>query len=1121
MKFNYLLGRPATGKSEHIFKSIKKDLEDESVKKIILLVPEQYTLQAEQDLINKMELSGMIKVQVQNFKSLARILRAKNGGKSRKIIDEIGLYMLISRAADKNRKGLKVFKTSYNKRGFVEDMVSTIGQFKKSCIDAELLKSRIVELEEDSALRNKLEDILLIYEHMQSHMDKAYLDENDILTQMRENIEKTDYFEGAKIYIDGFSTFSAKEYEVLEPIILKSKETTLALTMSNNRWDRDYSVFGPVVDTFNRINRILDSERVKSVEHIKKEKHENPRSSLAHLEKELFAYPTGKYEDSVEGIKINSYLNRNEEVENVAIRIVEMVMNKGARWKDILVVSNNTDMYQSIVKRVFSEYKIPYFLDETRDITSHNLIRYVLAILETVNKGFRYYDVFKAIKTNLTNLTEAESEALENYVLQFNIKGEGYFSEFSKGLEDYPGINGIREKFVENLPPIREFFKKKNSITDINKKVFEHMMKMNIKEKIDILVEEQEREGNLDISSETAQMWNILIDVLDQMTEMLGNTEVKLEEYVKLLEAGLSNYKIGIVPPTMDQVTVGNLERTKSSDIDHLFVIGVNDGILPAAIEDRGVLLEEDKLTLKEMGFDMKLEHERKIQEENYRIYSALTRPRKSLNITFPLADEEGRALRQSTLIDRIKFIYPKIRVISDINLGESKSTDKITSKDPTIKYLVKNFRDYIEGADIDESWFDVYKWYSRDGERESRVDDILGGLFYVNQQEYVDEEISRKLYSMPMKSSISRIEKFANCPFAHFVNYGLRPKERKKGIIKMPDVGSLLHSSIEHYSKELKRRGHDWKTVDKSLSDSTVDEVIDKMIGDFQNGIFLSSNRYRYMVNKLRRVSKKAVWTAASHLRSGEFEPRSYELKFGDGGIPPIVFQLPNGEELRLEGRIDRVDIYDDGEKSYVKVIDYKSGSKDFSLLEAYCGLQIQLVVYLEAVLRNKDLLVKNEMYPAGAFFFKIRDPIVNGSDMGEEQIEKDIAKEMKMSGLVLKDVNVVKLMDKDIAASSDILPAGLKKDGEFSARSSAFELEEIKALMEHVNSLIKAMAEEMMKGKVKIEPCKVNGTTSCAYCEFGSICRFDTDLEGNEYRKIRKLKDSEIKNKLKADME
>lgn len=1118
MKIRYILGRAGTGKTNRILDEIEYRLKENSNNKLFLLVPEQFTLQTEADLIFKKELEGIMRVEVLSFQRLGYKVLNEVGGIKRTAINELGKIMVLKKLFEENSKNLSVFNKASKKDGFLANFCQLISELKKDDIHTEIIEKKAEAITQDNMLKRKLKDIALIYSKFNEYMNGKYTDDEDKLNLVIEKLDKSTYFDDAEIWVDGFNSFSALEYKILEKLLIKCRKLNISLTLDINN-PNDYILFRPTANTYERLRGIAQNNGVKETKTILDIDLKYKNQEIWHLERELFAYPYNKYEKQTERVQVFYSLNQYTEIENVASKIVTLARDKNYRWRDISVVCNMIDLYSSTIKRVFSEYDIPYFIDDKRSITNNPIVKFIISGLEIVSRNFRYEDVFKLIKTGFSDLEKNEYETLENYVLRFGIKGDKWLNDFvyGEGESELEVINEIRNKFICHLSAFKKKLKKKNRIDDLTKYMFEFLKDMNIEEKLNNLIDKQKEKGYLELVNENTQIWNIVMEVLDQLVEILGDKKVTVNEYVKILESGLSEYEIGLIPPTMDQVLIGSLDRSRSHDIKALFVVGVNDGILPSAIEDGGLLLDDEKEEMKNIGIDISSDSETRASEEDFSVYASFTKPSEHLFISYALSDNEGKTVRPSMLIDKLKKIFGKLTITSDIVKSKETELSFIGTPMSTFKYLIENLRLKLDGKEIGEIWWDVYHWYFNEEVWKEKLKLVIEGLYHKNQQERIDEEYTRQIYQLPLRSSISRLEKYVNCPYSHFIKYGLDPDERKVHEIKSPDVGLLFHNSIEEFSKELTVENLSWDQIDRNKSDEIVEKIMDKMIDEFQHGLLLSTHRYKYMVNRLKRISKRALWTITEHIRKGDFVPMQHEVSFGDGPkskIPPIIINLPNGEEVRLEGRIDRVDILEGENGDFVKIIDYKSGSRAFNLSEAYYGLQIQLLVYADAIISNGDKIIKNDIYPAGVFYFRVDDPMIESDEEDIEIIEKEIAKKLKLDGVIIKDINIVKAMDRDIEESniSSIIPVSINKDGSFSKYSSVLEKEDLDKLIKHVKGLISEIAEEILKGKIKIEPCKTDKYVSCAYCEFSTICQFETSFDDNRYRNIKKLKDEDV---------
>ncbi len=1147
MAIRYIFGRAGKGKSYLALEEIKQRLEEKEDNKLFLLVPEQFTLQAERDLIEKQELKGIMRAEVLSFTRLAHRVFSEVGGLTKVLINDLGKNMILRKIADESSKELSMYKSIAKQDGFIEKLSELICEMKQNDVTPIELTMEYNEMEEDTILKKKLDDIILLYQGFNNYLKDRYIDNEDNVNLLIDNIDRVEFLEDAEIWIDGFQTFTPQIFRVIEKLAEKVKNITITFTMELNTKEKDKDLFHINQKTYLKIKSIAQKLGLKEevINLDISERELTPKvKEIEHIEKELYSYPYKQYRDEIVNLEVFAGSNLYSEMENVAAQIIHLVRNRGYRWNDIAIVSAGLDNYNMVLKRVFEEYNIPFFMDEKRSIMNNPMVELVLSSIQILAKGYQYEDVFRFLKTGFSNLTKDEVEKLENYVLQYGIKGKDYSQPFTKGFKheenerenqvadennkvdksnkcDKEKYNELRERFVTPFLKFEKRIYRKKKVGDITKALFEFMKDLDIEEKLDNWIKELREKKHFEYVNENTQIWNKIMEIFDQLTEILTGESTTLKEFGRILEAGFEACEVGVIPTTIDQVLVGSIERSKSHDVKTLFVIGVNDGVLPANKEDGGILLDHEVEVLEKRGLSIGTSLETTLLEEQFMIYSTFSKPTEYLWISYALADEEGKAMRQSVLIDRFKKLFKNLNIKSDIVNNLDRQLHLITTPASSFKYITENIRQNIDDKPIEDIWWDAYSWYSNEPSWEERRKLMVKGLFHKNQITYIGEQKARSLYDNPIKSSVSRLEKFANCPFSHFVTYGLRPEERKEYELSNPDIGRLFHDSMEQFTKEMANERIDWKDLSREQNDYLVEKVIDEMVPEFEYGVMLSTHRYKYLVTRLKRISKRAMWTLTEHVKKGEFIPLGHEINFGfTGDIPPIVIELEDGEEIYLEGRIDRVDILNDEDGNYVKVIDYKSGSKDFSLSDVYYGFQIQLMVYLDAMLSSEKSKNNKEPHPGGIFYFKIDDPMIKTTEKAVEHVEKEINKKLKMKGLVLEDINIIKKIDESIGKSSTIIPAGLTKSGELTKNSSALPEEDFKALLNHVRGLVKEIGEEMLKGNVKIEPFKKGKDTPCKYCTYTSICQFDNSFKENQYKNIKELKKDEVLEKIRKEV-
>jgi ATP-dependent helicase/nuclease subunit B len=753
-------------------------------------------------------------------------------------------------------------------------------------------------------------------------------------------------------------------------------------------------------------------------------------------------------------------------------------------------------------------------MDQKRDIMNNSIIKLILSSAEVIRRGYRYEDVFSFLKTGFSGLDSDQVEKLENFVLRYGIQGQLWKNEFSWDKPELrEELNQAREEFIIPMGKLETKFSGRKSLADMCRAHYEYLVDLGVQARLEKWIEKMNNQGRFEVVRENTQIWNIVLDIFDQMVEILGDQEVTLKEYLRILEAGFVSLEVGIIPTTIDQVLVGNIQRSKSQDIKGLLVVGVNDGILPSGQDDEGIFSEVEKEMLMARGVDLGFERNKKFAEERFLIYNALSKPQQYLGVSFAMADGSGKALRPSLLIDRLQRLYPSLPIHSDVVKHQALELHQVSTPASSYKYLVDNLRLHLDAKSMAQFWWDVYAWYYGQASWQESLSSMREGLFHQNQAGSIGAANASRLYSLPLYSTVSRVEQFVNCPFAHFIRYGIKPQERKIFTVGAPDIGELFHNSLLAFAMQLKQENKNWFELQRPECDRIMDAIMDELVPQHGHGVFASSHRYQYLVQRLKRISRRAVWVLTEHLQHGEFTPLQYEVSFGPGcPFPAIEIELLNGEKFYLVGRIDRVDLLEGEESTYVKIIDYKSGNQDFKLTDVYYGLSLQLMIYLRAVMASYGDLPSERLKPAGVFYFRIDDPLINSQSGIIENIEKEISRKLKLKGLVLEDVQLISQLDNQISGSSDIIPVALNVNGSFSKNSAVLPAENFAALIRHVEGLLGRIGLEIMNGSVKIEPVKNGAKTACGYCPYRSICQFDRQLQDNNYRNIRPLSDDEV---------
>ena len=1129
MGIRFIFGRAGSGKSYYCLNQIKKKLTNDKNNKLIMLVPDQYTFQTEKKLLEYVGEKSLLRAEVLSFKRMATRVFDKCGGRAINVIEDSGKNMLIYKLLKDKGEELKYFNRISKQQGFVGIVSKSITELKKYNISEEILKEKELEIE-NKDLKEKVSDLASIYATFNESLHKGYIDSEDILSILAKKLKECDLYNDAEIWVDEFTTFTPQQLEVLKVLAKQCKNVNITLCSDGeiqvNEGETD--IFDVIKNTENRILKMMQENNISYKEPVNLNKKNIYRfresKELGHIEKYFFNYPFKIYKGESKDIRLYKANNNYSEIEWVAQDILKLVRDKGYRYKDIAVVCREIDSYDKITSVIFNEYNIPYFLDKKREILSNPLVVLIISALEILVTNWSYESVFKYVKSGLITLETNFIDKLENYILANGIKGYKWTRDLliSQDEELTQEEIEIFEYMEEIRRPITNLYNKIKGDVTVRKyctALYEFLLEINAFETMDKWLDDFNNKGMQDKIKEYTQVPAMVMDMLDQAVEVLGNEVIDLKTFSKILISGFEEKEIGVIPMALDQVNIGDIARIKGRDVKALYIVGANDGVLPSANKDEGILSDEDRIELKSMGIELASDTRSRVFEEQFMVYTALTIPSNYLMITYPMADFEGKSLRPSIIIPRLKKILPGLKEESEIfnsNLFDDKYHN-ITAPVPTFNELIEALRREYEKEEIEPYWVETFKWFEENEEFKDRTKIIFNGLNYTNLVEKIPREKIKRLYSNDngrLMFSVSRIEKYAQCPFGYYVQYGLKAKDRKVYEFTAPDLGSFMHDILDQFTNKIRKENILWGDLTKDKCAEIVNELVNSKLRNETNSILNSNKKYQYFSERFKKTITKSVTVISEQMRKGEFDIFKSEFDFGDfKDSDPIKLELPSKEIVYLKGRVDRIDKVDLNGETYIRIVDYKSGSKSFDLNELYYGLQIQLLVYLDAILKNSKQILKTQCMPGGILYFKIDNPIIKSKKaLTEEEIQVEVLKKLKMDGLLLKNVELVKSMDRDMETYSLIIPAAFKKDGDFTSTSSVVTESQFELLRKYVNDKMIEICEEMLSGDVKIEPCKSSKVTYCDYCDYSSICQFDTSIKDNKYKIIAKKKKDDL---------
>lgn len=1112
MSLRFITGRAGSGKTNLCLKEINYMQEKGVTDTLIYIVPEQFSLQAERDLIAYGKSGTIMQAQVLSFNRLAYTVFGETGLSKKDALTDIGRDMLVKKTVNQTAEKLLYFKKAADKISFSQQTSRAITEFFKYGITEETLLSNAKKQKEDSVLAQKLNDMATIYSKYKENIENTFNSSDETLDVLYTKIDNSKIIKNAEIWIDGFYGFTPQESKIIEKLLLLAKNVSITLTLSENALKNSRlsmsSIFYEPKETYLQLCQTAAEINVPVSTEILREEKRFLSPSLAYLEKNYGNFSPVPFKE-VPDIEIHYADNSRKEAEYTACKIAELVRLYGIRYKDIAVLTGEISSSDSLIRSVFGECKIPYFIDNKRDMTSHPLIRLILSLMDTVLYSLTGTSVFSFLKTGLTPLENSEIEKLENYVLRYGIKGWKWTTEKwlygvrePKDIEKSDEINAIRNRFFEILAPFADKVDKNKTYASsyISEAILNFIDQNDILPSLDSLAEENTSAEDI---FENKRCWNIVCSIMDTMHTINGNEPITLAQYRSLFESAAQSAKIGIIPPGTDNVTVGDIDRTRLHEIKVLFIMGANEGKLPAPVAEGGIFAEAEREYLEEGGMHIAPSGRRKTFEEQFIIYSSITKPSQKLFVSCSTGTYDGKTLSPSPVISKIKNMFPLVKETT------SENNDFIFSSPfATFHYLGEN----MEEIHSDVLWSQAYEYFKTNENWQRKTHMVENALQTKPLTEKLSEETSQMLFPSKLYSSISRLERFASCPYYYFADFTLKAKERPLYSLASPDLGTIFHGVLKDFFETAAKNGLDVKKLSKPYIQAETEKCISRQIKLLGNDIFESQFSMQYLLKRIKRISARSIQTLCSQ-SSEKFVPAAFEIPFGSNGpLPPVVIEGSNGKQIILNGQIDRLDVYENENNVYVKITDYKSGQKAFSLQDVFYGLQLQLLIYIDSVLQSPMYKGKN-ILPAGVFYFRIKDPIIaTPQTLTEEKLERLIKKELKLSGLVLGESEVIEAIDPffSISGGSDVIPVSVNKDGTFSKFSSVADSKRFQNIINHSLKTAKTIGEQIQEGYIKPFPYKSGGKKPCSYCPYSALCGFDPTE--HKYRYLRNLTKEEV---------
>lgn len=1136
MSLQFVLGSSGAGKSHKLFQRIVKEAEKYPEKNFLVIVPEQFTMQTQKEMVSLSPRHGLMNIDILSFQRLAHRILEEVGGETRPLLEEVGKTLVLQRIVQEQEKRLGVLASSLKKAGTINEMKSLVSELMQYDIQPAKVDDLISRSEDKPLLAYKLKDIRLVYQEFTGYLRERYMTAEEVLDVLCDKIGDSRLMKNCQVVLDGFTGFTPVQNKLMRKILKLSDKVWVTVTLdekeSREHMKRPQNLFHMSAVMMERLAQLAREEHVE----LEKELWVRPGSrsrfsqarALDFLEKNLFRYKGGIYEGEQSQVQIFTAANPRREMEQIASLICKLVREEGYRYRDFAVITGDLPGYGSYARQVMEDYRIPIFIDEKHSILMNPFVEYLRAALTMLTEHFSYESVFRYLRCGLTGLTVYEMDVLENYCIAVGIRGRKQWQQHwvrrYRGMEEgtIEEVNRIREKFLQETDAFAEGMSNRDLTVEGRTRVlYDFICQGNIQNRMKEKELQFEQQGEQALAKEYSQIYGIIISLLDKLVQVLGDEKISLADYQQLLEAGVLEAKVGIIPPTADQVLVGDVERTRLKDIKVLFFAGVNDNNIPKRKGNGGLLSETDREFLETQKVELAPNPRQAMYIQKFYLYLNLTKPSRRLYLSFSKSSGQGQPLGPAYLIPQICRMFPGLKIADGDTWGIRQTEQAEQAVQPLLEGLQNSFE-----KEPSKEWKELLGWFLCSEQWKESCKRWLVSAFCQKPQDKIGKSTARALYGTTLDNSATELERFASCAFAHFLQYGLEIHEREEYEFRPVDMGNVIHQALEQFSKNLKKRRLAWRELTEKDREELIDESVEEMIHDYGNTILESSARNRYMITRIKRILKRTVWALQEQLKAGRFEPGRFEISFAmENDLEAVQFELSPEESLRLKGRLDRMDRYEQEDCIYVKVIDYKSGGTSMDLIALYHGLQLQLMVYMNAALEIEQREhPEKKVEPAGVFYYQVKDPLTEGSlDDDEETISQKILQELRVNGLVRSDGDIISHMDDTLAPGkkSRVIPVAYNKDGSLSRYSQVADLEQFHMLSDYVNQKIRQIGREILDGNVDVNPYQLRKKTACDYCSYRGICGFDERIPGYSYRRLPVLGDEELWKKIREKEE
>lgn len=1158
MSVRFVIGRAGSGKTRHVFDSMVEAMRAHPLgPPIFLILPKQATFSAERELTCNSGLGGFCRAHIISFDELSRSVLAECGGGAIPEVTPIGRQMLLGHLLRKHAAQLTFYDGVARQPGLAARLDAMFDEFQRAGKDAAALTELIDGLKtpagdaEGEMLGRKLQDFRLLYAEYTGFLGQDRLDPHGRLAQMLECLQHSNNFRGATVHVDGFAEFTENERRTLARVARFAHRVEIALLIDPlhptigdvHHLPDAMELFHQTLQTYRRLHFAFEAEGVAVGQPIVLDGAQRfEQKPLAYIERQLFSErPRPLHGDvPLELIEAN---DRRAEVDAVARRIREL-LDENVRLRQIAVLVRDLEPYHELIDASFGEHGIPYFVDRRRTAAHHPLLVFTRAALAIARvsggTGWPHESIMSLLKSGLAGVSPDEADEVENYVLLHRIRGNAwgdiraweYQRKQTRGRDedDLPELESVEAARVDRIrrtvvDKLNLFIDKLRSADTRSLRqtvldLFHLYESFGVRACITRWMDEAADANELEQRGEHEQVWSELVSLLDQMVDLLGEESVTIADFVEILEAGLEQFDLALTPPTVDQVLVGQVDRTRCPPLHTAFIVGLHEGEFPRAVREDSILSDSEREQLHEHRIDLDPDSERRLLDENLLGYIGFTRASQRLIVTRATSNDDGKPLGPSPYWLRLRRLLPNL-MPHEIR-RDADPADTIGTPRQMVNALVRWARTgAIERDAASTPWPALYQWLATYTCCDDAIDVMRyrawRALGYANDAK-LSPEIARKLFAAPLHASVTRIESFATCPFKHYVRYGLKLRERDDADVTAMDLGNVYHSILERVVREVLRTRADWADLQTSVTDAMIREYAEEVGRSLRGELMMSSARNRYLLGHIEKTLNRVIASQRAAMRRGHFRPAVAELGFGvEGGtLPAFNLKTPAGRDVFLHGKIDRVDLVEGG--AQFAVIDYKLTGRPLALDRVYHGISLQLLTYLLVLDVEGERMFGRKLNPSAAFYVKLLRSLEQVNHPDDAPHPDDATFDLKEKPRGIFDGDCIDHLDDDCAGggSSDVVQLFVKNDGSFGHldRTDVADRGAFAALLAHVRTRVGELADQIIGGHVDITPYRINKLTPCPQCEFRAVCRFDPGV--NRYHTLPAMKRSEVFDRL-----